>query len=561
MISWIQHHLIRHGRWIFLSLLAVLIVAFVFTIGNTPGCTTDRSGYEESLFYGVDLNAPLKQQEIVEKVQLSAYLEGQTIDSDEQFQSQVYSRIALLNLANEIGVPTPNQESLANYITTKKVFHDENGSFSSEAYTSFVDSIESNPRSPQNLVVHVLEEDYRIDQISSTLYGPGFVLPSEALSQTQRRKTELSLHTANFSYSKFSPEISTRDTELKRYYDVNKYRYETPEKIKASYALFEFDRYKDNLFEASENELQDYFNTNRSKFVAEYEFNNSDTKQINKLENKAQTDEMLNMEVKLSDVREKVVSSFLAEQKSRRANEAAQNFSYTLYRDDIKRDSNGFKALIRETGLSLTNIQPYSLEETGDRGLSAELLKSAFSLGSNRYYSDAFPLETGYAVLLYEGRIGSHIPAFKTIKQEVTADYIADEKRRLFNEEGKNLRAQLEKKLDDGVEFTKAAEALELGVKTYETFSLDEAPRDINRSALLKAQSMEPGEVSPMITSGGTGTFIYLYNVSIPKIADDDDELAQANTYITRLAAYTSGYGLTNELVFKGISDKTKIHE
>jgi hypothetical protein len=55
MISWIQHHLIRHGRWVFLSLLAVIIVAFVFTIGNTPGCTTDRSGYEENLYYGIDL--------------------------------------------------------------------------------------------------------------------------------------------------------------------------------------------------------------------------------------------------------------------------------------------------------------------------------------------------------------------------------------------------------------------------------------------------------------------------------------------------------------------------
>jgi hypothetical protein len=31
MISWIQHHLIRHGRWIFLTLLALIIVAFVFT--------------------------------------------------------------------------------------------------------------------------------------------------------------------------------------------------------------------------------------------------------------------------------------------------------------------------------------------------------------------------------------------------------------------------------------------------------------------------------------------------------------------------------------------------
>ena len=106
MISWIQHHLIRHGRWIFLSLLALIIVAFVFTIGNTPGCTTDRSGYEENLFYGIDLNAPRDIELLVEKVQMSAYLNEQTIRSDEQLQSQIYNRIALLNLASEFGIPS-----------------------------------------------------------------------------------------------------------------------------------------------------------------------------------------------------------------------------------------------------------------------------------------------------------------------------------------------------------------------------------------------------------------------------------------------------------------------
>ena len=158
MISWIQHHLIRHGRWIFLTLLALIIVAFVFTIGATPGCTTDRSGYEENLFYGIDLNSPRDSEIIIEKVQLSAILNGQEIRSDEQFQNQLTSRIALLHLAEEIGVPSPNQETLSNYITTKAAFLGADGKFSTDAYTSFVDSMESNPRTSQGLVIVVLEE-------------------------------------------------------------------------------------------------------------------------------------------------------------------------------------------------------------------------------------------------------------------------------------------------------------------------------------------------------------------------------------------------------------------
>ena len=141
MISWIQNHLIRHGRWIFLSLLALIIVAFVFTIGNTPGCTTDRSGYQENLFYGIDLNAPREREVIIEKVQLSAFLNGQQIRSEEQFQSQLTSRIALLHLADELGVPAPDQASLADFITTKNAFRGADGEFSADAYTSFVDNI------------------------------------------------------------------------------------------------------------------------------------------------------------------------------------------------------------------------------------------------------------------------------------------------------------------------------------------------------------------------------------------------------------------------------------
>ena len=197
MITWIQHHLIRHGRWIFLLLLAIIVLAFVFTIGNTPGCTTDRSGYEENLFYGIDLNAPRELDLIVEKVRMSAYLNGQTISSDEQFQSLIYNRIALLHLASEIGIPYPGQEILAKFIQTKNAFQDETGAFSSESYTSFVDSIESNPRATKGILILVLEEEYRIEQISSALSGPGYVLPTEALAQIQNRRTELSINTAN----------------------------------------------------------------------------------------------------------------------------------------------------------------------------------------------------------------------------------------------------------------------------------------------------------------------------------------------------------------------------
>jgi peptidyl-prolyl cis-trans isomerase D len=153
MISWIQNHLIRHGRWIFLTLLGVVIVAFVFTIGNTPGCTSNRSAYEVASFYGYDLNSPKQMESLSRKVGLSAQLSNANIQNDQQFQSQLTGRIALLHLADQIGIPAPSPAALSEFIHSQPLFADEDGNFSRDAMTRFIDSVESNPSIPSGTVV------------------------------------------------------------------------------------------------------------------------------------------------------------------------------------------------------------------------------------------------------------------------------------------------------------------------------------------------------------------------------------------------------------------------
>ena len=555
MISWIQHHLIRHGRWIFLSLLALIIVAFVFTIGATPGCTTDRSGYKENLFYGIDLNSPRESEVIIEKIQLSAFLDGQQIRSDEQFQNQLTSRIALLHLAGEIGVPSPSQETLADYITTKAAFRGDDGEFSADSYAKFVDSMESNPLSSQGLVIVVLEEDYRISQIDSVLSGPGYLLPSEAIDQTQRNATELNLVTAELKYADFMPEIAVEETTLREYYDANALRYEIPERIKASYVFFDLKGFVEKVSEPSEAELREHFISKRDVFVADYESTKLEPAEPlagAEVETPKEADK-----VTFSDVREAVTKSYLIEQETRMANEAAQGFAYTLYRDEIKRDSDAFKALINESELNLIEIEPYTLADASQSALSSDLLESAFKLGGNRYYSDAYAVDGGFAVLLYEGRIDPEIPEFEAVQSELTNDYKTDEKRRLFNERGESLQAELKAKIAEGIDFAKAAEDLGLGTASFDTFSVQEAPRELNRSALQMAQGMGSGDISPMLTSDGIGIFVYLANKTVPEIASDNEGLKQAEEFLARYAAYTSGSSFANELVFLGLPEET----
>jgi hypothetical protein len=68
---------------------------------------------------------------------------------------------------------------------------------------------------------------------------------------------------------------------------------------------------------------------------------------------------------------------------------------------------------------------------------------------------------------------------------------------------------------------------------------------------------MQAGDVSPMLTSDGTGILVYLANKNIPEIASDNEELKQAEDFLARYAAYTSGSSFANELVILGLPEET----
>jgi peptidyl-prolyl cis-trans isomerase D len=560
MISWIQHHLIRHGRWIFLTLLAVIIVAFVFTIGNTPGCTTDRSGYEENLFYGIDLNAPRERDVIVQKVSISAFLNNQQFRSDQQFQTALTNRIALLHLADQTDIPGPSQQALADYIQTKPAFQGPEGNFSRDEFTRFVDNFESNPRAPQGLVMQVLAEDYRIDQAEAAISGPGYSLPSEALAQTRRGKTELELATAKLSFSEFNPELNPTEENLRDYYETNKQDYEIPERIVASYVFFPVSDHTGQLPPADDAQLREHFAQNREELVAAYRASQEDSEPAPEIEpEKTEEEEKEEAPVTFDQARPFVAQSYAEQQAMRAANEAAQAFAFQLYRDEISRDSAAFNQLLNESNLSLNKIEPYTRAGAKRRALSPELLESAFTLGGNRYFSDAYPIDGGFAVLIYESRIAPIIPPFESVADEVREAYSRAEERRLFEEKGETVQAELDAALAGEQTFTEAAEALGLSVETFERFAVRDAPRSLNRSILNQAQTMEPGELSSMLSMGSDGTFVYVQSKDVPEIDSENEDFTQAQAMLKNWSTYATRSGLLNELVARGLPEQQEV--
>ncbi|MEM7790319.1 MAG: hypothetical protein AAF546_02865 [Verrucomicrobiota bacterium] len=566
MISWIQQRLIRHGRWIFLLLLAVIIVAFVFTIGNTPGCTANRTAYEPNEFYGFDLNSPVEMEPISQRVALSALLNtGRPIQDQRQFQSLAMNRIAALYLADQIGIPSPDAETLGQYLRSKRAFAGPDGQFSADAYSSFIDNIESNPQMDQAVVVAVLEEDYRLDQITTALQGPGYVLPAEAIAQIKGEQTSFTLSTANLSYEEFEIEIEAEEQALREFYEASKFQYEIPERIEASYILFPTGAYTAQVPELEETELRQHFIANRAQFVAEFEAERAaeeavETPAAVDEENseqmaEAETEEVAEEEkpVEFEDVRESVTASLIAEKAARLANEAAQAFAYTLYRDEVPRESAAFNTLLSQANLNLTSLEAYTAEQASTSTLSAAMLTSAFDLGGGRYYSDAYELDNGFGVLILEGRLDPVIPPFEDVAAEVEAAYLAEEKRRLFNEEGARLKLELDTRIAAGEDFIGSAESLGLTAKAYDTFKGNEAPQDLNRAVITQAQQMNSGEISPMIQSGGQGFFIYLTEKIVPEVTEDNEDVSRTLSFLKNYSSFLTRNSVMNELISEGL--------
>lgn len=542
MISWIQHHLIRHGRWIFLTLLAVVIVAFVGTIGNTPGCTTNRSNYQALDYYGYDLNSELDMRPVGLRLSLSNQLNQVNNTDQQQLSNQMLARIAMLHLADTIGIPAPDPEIIGTYLQEKPLFLDSSGKFDRDRLTRFIDTLEANPSLPQGILVRVLEEDYRMQQIAETLSGPGYAMTDDARLQAQRYQTSYTLSTATIDYATFEPATNAEDSELEAYYNQNANRYQIPERIQASYLHFKADTFLPQVGALDEDALREHFIANRARFVDAYETANPPSD--------AEADKPA---VKFEDVREAVSADLREAQALRLTNQAAQNFAYDLYNKSIPRESAAFNEALNAVGLSLKPIEPFSTSDSSNRGLPTPMLDAAFALSEARYFTDPYPLDNGFGVLIYQARLPIELPPFEAVAEQVKADYAAEEKRRLFYEKGLELKKELEAQLAAKVSFADAATQLNLTIEEFEAFKLNEAPQNINRAALQAAVDLKTGSVSPMLQVGPSGLFVYVADRDIPELTDDDATLQQATNFLKYNSTMVRMNALVSELVERGM--------
>ena len=523
MFYWIQTYLTRHYKWLIVILLAVLIVSFVFTIGNFSPLGGGGPRYIDQPFFGYDLSKEMDASDIFNRGRISLSINLPFYaDNAEFLQTYSLTRIALLHQAELIGLPDASPEEFTEFVRSLPAFMDfTTQEFDRSRYSAFLDSLQ-NASLSEALVTQVLQEDIKIEKLRQLLEGPGHMLPHEALQTAKQNDTEWDLQTGTMEYAAFKPEVSPSQEELESYFNQNAFRYIIPAKTEAGFLRFDPANFVDETFQPDDGAKQIHFVTNKARYQADMPPPEPAQEEGGDSES-GETPET--PEVTLEQVEEKVIEELRLEQATKRAQTVAEEFAYSLFDQAIENGSDAFAQAIAAEGLELLSLEPYDQTSVAPQsGLVPETLTKVFRLNESRYFSD--PIQDGdhFVILIYQGRIAERAPPLTEVQNRVTADLEEELRREKFVAKGKSLKSEIEAALEAGETFEAVSAARELSVASFDAFKQsDPAPEGLSAGAINQLQSLEEGEVSNWVTDSANGTLVFVARKSVPDYSPTDE--------------------------------------
>ncbi len=523
MISWIQRTFQQHFKWVFLTLLVLVIISFVFVTNASQGLGGGGDRQIPSRpFFGLDLSRAEDQRTLVADAQLSIYLRynPQREVPEAQLSQYAFNRHASLHLVDQLRLPQPADDQLVAHIRSLRAFADAKGEFDAKRYTDFIDSLKTNPRTTEADVSRVISDDVRVQNLEKLLAGPGYVLASDVSDLLAKRDTTWSLALASIDGSSFAPALDTSDATLQKWFETNARRYEIAERVAVA-ALQVSSRPFLAGVTLSAASIRAAFDANPSAYPAPA---GSPALKLDPA-----TGKPADPEAAFAAARATVEAELRQKEADKAALAAASDLTVQLLERNVKpADLAAFVA--QQPGSTLAElgpIAPGAIPSTlGGNTASAQILPEAERLSAERPYSNPLPTPEGAAVLVWRETLPARAPAFAEVKSTVLADYRAAELRRLFNEAGRNLQVaatlatKLGKPFVDTVTDAATAAGLKVTLKNPKPFNLSGSfPEDLDYTAIQALQSLAKGKVSDFLPTGEkAGLLVYAVDQQLPVI-------------------------------------------
>jgi len=526
MISYLQDLLQRRGKPIFLILLAVIIVAFVFVIGEQPGIVTgDRRGQEGPRIFGYNFQNERDPavQSLIADTQLSFMLrEGRPIFSEQEFEQEILMRAAYLEMMERYRIPRPDSATIRSHVESLPIFLASDGVFDRQRFNQFLDMQMVTAAGGEERMARVLEEDWRIQRLRLSMINPGLVRSVETLAFARQEQTQWTIQVARMPLNSLEIAVETSPEAVETYFSRHRDRYQRSEQLRTLKAHLAAEQFADEVEAPDIEMIQAWLERQPEHFD----------------EDELQTFYGASAP-KDHPLWEPIVARWSEARQIEIANQKANDFAFTLYDEEIPLHSPAFKDLVERYRVELSPLELFSPESNpSEIGLPRRTMERAFRLDENRYFSDPFKTDEGVAVLLLEERLPAHIPPLDEIFEEVRKDYEAEETRLRFAEEGESLRAKLRQSLIEGASFDETAEGLGFRVMSdFESFTVVNPPATLPRHIVFQLPSMSQGDISPFRIVGDEGFVTFVKEKSVPEFEEENRAaLSQARQQLAGLS-------------------------
>ena len=526
MITFIQNILQKHHKFVFSILLVVIIIAFVFTIGNSlPDFTLGNASFDNRKdFYGYDLSDPEQVSELQNYVYFETRLANQRI-SQSQAEALILRQAVVLYLAKEWNLRQVNEAELRQYITSLPVFADKDGKFDAKLWENFV-KVQTQNGMPEAYLNKILSVNALTRKVMDLLGGPGYALTQDIERQYKRTAGTWDVEIAVMPLDQFSPEVKTDDKILGDYFKANVENYRLAPATTMSVAKFPASV---SGKKPTETQMQAFYNQNMQKYT--------------KLGADGKPTLQTFAEAKADIEKDCALAEAINE-----AHRAADDIVTQIYDSSAKFGSDTAAGILKAKNIKLQKLPPVRATDVElPKGIPHNVIAAGMGLDENAFYSDAIVAEDGAYIVFFEKRDPSRLPEFSEVKDKVKQDYVMSEKLRLFNERGKTLSESLKASVKNGKGFAPTAAAAGVKVASAKNFSIikpDTKLDDFMKAYYLlgsELPKMHAGDVSDMHTLYGTGYIIYVSANKEPEVKKDSAEFknitGNAANYYAAIAA------------------------
>ncbi len=484
MITHFQRAIHRHGRWIFMILLGVVIITFLLW-GAGDVFQGSRQTATAGTVYGRTID--LRELESAKRLFVFnlAFRSGGNFQLNRQTEALVEQaslrRMAMVEKARRLGITVSNEEVEAeirpNFL--------KDGKMDETAYDRFV----SEGLMPRGLTEEDFEnmvyEDLLLEKLFNLVGSTVKVASRQVRAYTEELSENLTISTCRFEMSDFMKQVKPTEEQLVSFHRDHPDQFRTPAKVRVSYVTFPVQTSNVTI---SDQELQEVYEANRAMFAS------ADGK-VKPLK-----------EVSISLRRQ------LAQEKAmQNAEKEAADFTIQLVPEPGKKISS-FDVLAGEKSLMIKQTGFLAPNEQADGISTHEFTSVAFNLSPEIPVSDPVLSTNAVYVLHFLEQQPNSLPPYEQVKATVKTACVTDLALKLARETGDQKRRELIVMLESGKTFTQAADKLKLKPQTFKNFSqIDSLPKDPFETTARQASfQLAAGAVSDLIPNISGGFFVHV---------------------------------------------------